>query len=1175
MPTTSSLTVDGTGSLTATGASNAAGIGGGNGADNGTITIKGGTIDAKGGCTGIGTGCSYSASAKDITINGGTVKATGGSSGAGIGGSGSSSARSITISNSATVLAVESGYSSAIDSASGTAYVLLANFSDVKSSGTTTGVYLKSDSSLKASAAPDVSYQSIAFTLPASGTYQLKTAGKLQKYGSGWSTDISVTTTGLKTLASVADYTAATYAASVLKDDSMWTTGTPELVLSTASGSLTGEISGTCTTGSYSFENLPHGNTYYVWDKTNNQYTGQSVSDSQTFAFVNYYTVTLASGSGIASTSGGGAHLSGSDVNVNAEVLFGSNWSKWTLTADGSTVSAAKSFTITAISSPKSYTANALRKTIDDAYWIGEGNYDEALYVELISTAFSETNVEINTAQELAALARAQDVDGIDFSGVTFELKQDINLSGFLWDPIGISSSDTLHGGADGNDHLFKGNFDGNGRVISNMNIQGLYVSAGLFGNAGDNSSPTPLTINDLTVSGTVETNEAEYVGGFVGSCASLILENCVNNTEITATITDRDFIVGGIAGYGENIVLRDCVNNADISVIYASADYAAACAGGITGAFYGSIYNCANSGSLTLNNTSNQYAFAGGIFGMAEGNPVSNCYNTGAILTGAVNSAAGGICGVNLYDSSSSSQSATVLIKNCYNIGSVSGEFAGGIAGKTDASIYNCFYLTGAAPCAYRDYSNAQMSGSSKTAAEMQASGFCQSLTTWAETNTTSFINYQKWELRTGVNNGYPVFVSDKRAALPITYLPTSDSKTILTIDGLQYSIGSESKNGASTTSTVDQTKFADGLTKAANGSSTVFPVSANTDVTARLVVKNIEDMAQKNMTLAVQTGRITYNLKTAAVDTAEIREALGTADAQKVPFDVKISNSSAAVNGAALVVSPVEFSITCTYNGKTVSVDTFSSFVSRSVEVTAEQAKQITTAVVVASDGSSRHVPTKITVVDSKYYAVLNSLTNSTYALIYHPVEFTDAASSWAKSAINDMASRLVVSGVGNGKYEPERNITRAEFAAIMVRALGLAPQTGTAAFSDVSVGDWYCGYIDTAVSYGLILGYGDGNFGTNDNITREQAMAFIARAMTITKLSPDLTQSQLDKLLAGYSDSKEASTWALKAVAACLSTGVVNGRTSTALCPKDNITRAEVAVIVQRLLQKSGLI
>ena len=92
--------------------------------------------------------------------------------------------------------------------------------------------------------------------------------------------------------------------------------------------------------------------------------------------------------------------------------------------------------------------------------------------------------------------------------------------------------------------------------------------------------------------------------------------------------------------------------------------------------------------------------------------------------------------------------------------------------------------------------------------------------------------------------------------------------------------------------------------------------------------------------------------------------------------------------------------------------------------------------------------------------------------------------------------MGSRMVVTGVGDNNYEPNRNITRAEFATIIVRALGLAPGTGSSGFDDVSTAGWYCGYINTAVDYGIVTGYGDGTFGPNEPITREQAMTMIAR-------------------------------------------------------------------------------
>lgn len=179
------------------------------------------------------------------------------------------------------------------------------------------------------------------------------------------------------------------------------------------------------------------------------------------------------------------------------------------------------------------------------------------------------------------------------------------------------------------------------------------------------------------------------------------------------------------------------------------------------------------------------------------------------------------------------------------------------------------------------------------------------------------------------------------------------------------------------------------------------------------------------------------------------------------------------------------------------------------------------------------------------------------------------------WAKDAVNDMGSRMVVTGVGNNNYAPDRDITRAEFAVIMVRALGLEPGTGASGFTDVGESDWFCSYIKTASEYGLITGYPDGAFGPGDKIMREQAMAIIARAMEITDLEAGLSDSEIGGLLGAYPDGDTVMAYAKAGAAACIRTGVVSGRGDGTLAAKDNITRAEVAVMVERLLQTSKLI
>lgn len=78
-----------------------------------------------------------------------------------------------------------------------------------------------------------------------------------------------------------------------------------------------------------------------------------------------------------------------------------------------------------------------------------------------------------------------------------------------------------------------------------------------------------------------------------------------------------------------------------------------------------------------------------------------------------------------------------------------------------------------------------------------------------------------------------------------------------------------------------------------------------------------------------------------------------------------------------------------------------------------------------------------------------------------------------------------------------------------------------------------------------------------------------------MKLTGLSISLTDSEMSALLSEYTDGADVSSYAKESTATCLKTGIVTGTTTSTISPKDYVTRAEVAVMVQRLLQKSGLI
>jgi hypothetical protein len=398
---------------------------------------------------------------------------------------------------------------------------------------------------------------------------------------------------------------------------------------------------------------------------------------------------------------------------------------------------------------------------------------------------------------------------------------------------------------------------------------------------------------------------------------------------------------------------------------------------------------------------------------------------------------------------------------------------------------------------------------------------------------------------------------------------------------------VGNEGGRTVSTIA-VDEQKLEQKLENEGNNSIVTIQFNRETDVAAgELNGQAVKNMEKKNAVLEIRTESVTYTLPASQINIDDVSRQIGSqvelkdikvrVEIAEPPVDtVKIVEDTAGRSNYKIIVRPVDFNISCSSGGKTIEVSKFNGYVERTVAIPEGiDPGRITTGVVLNSDGTFSHVPTQIIVIDGKYYAKINSLTNSTYSVIYHPMEFKDVESHWAKEAVNDMGSRLVVAGIGNDIYAPGNDITRAEFSAIVVRALGLKPGAGNNPFTDVKGTDWYSGYIETAVQYDIINGYGNGNFGPDDRLTREQAIAMTARAMNITGLKAEFKADEAEKLLAGFADSADASAFAKDSIAVCIKTGVISGKGNNLLAPKDNITRAEAAAIIQRLLQKSGLI
>ncbi|SDX04571.1 M20/M25/M40 family metallo-hydrolase [Paenibacillus sp. CF384] len=179
-----------------------------------------------------------------------------------------------------------------------------------------------------------------------------------------------------------------------------------------------------------------------------------------------------------------------------------------------------------------------------------------------------------------------------------------------------------------------------------------------------------------------------------------------------------------------------------------------------------------------------------------------------------------------------------------------------------------------------------------------------------------------------------------------------------------------------------------------------------------------------------------------------------------------------------------------------------------------------------------------------------------------------FTDiSATPWAIDAIESLASRDIVLGDSANGFHPQRQVTRAEFIAMLARGLGLLDPTATIPFADVSPEDWYYPYIASVVQWKLAQGNGNGMFNPNAPITREQIAVLAANVLQAYEKIGEAKNPEA--ALATYTDRSKIAAYAQDAVALVTELQIMQGMPNHAYAPQKSVTRAEAAVMLQNLL------
>jgi hypothetical protein len=184
-----------------------------------------------------------------------------------------------------------------------------------------------------------------------------------------------------------------------------------------------------------------------------------------------------------------------------------------------------------------------------------------------------------------------------------------------------------------------------------------------------------------------------------------------------------------------------------------------------------------------------------------------------------------------------------------------------------------------------------------------------------------------------------------------------------------------------------------------------------------------------------------------------------------------------------------------------------------------------------------------------------------------------FPDIQGHSEQSAIEALAARGVVGGKSDAVFDPDAPMTRAEFAAMMTRGLGLV-QGVPVTFVDVGASDWYYESVRIAYAYGIINGRSATEFGPAGLMTREEAAAMVARIAGLCGMEIGINDREAQDMLAQFGDYRTASGWARGVLAFCYREGIMS-QDEFEILPKEAVTRGEIAGMVYRMMCKAKML
>ncbi len=214
--------------------------------------------------------------------------------------------------------------------------------------------------------------------------------------------------------------------------------------------------------------------------------------------------------------------------------------------------------------------------------------------------------------------------------------------------------------------------------------------------------------------------------------------------------------------------------------------------------------------------------------------------------------------------------------------------------------------------------------------------------------------------------------------------------------------------------------------------------------------------------------------------------------------------------------------------------------------------------------ADGSKGQVKFSHFDTSSEELLYLNNVNGSNFLLENNTKVFTDTANSWAKSNIDFVSSRGIITGVTNTEFYPKAEVSRAMTVTVLGRLSDVTVSNRTSMFTDVPLGAWYTGYVNWAKTNNIINGVDETHFNPDGTINREQLAVAINNYLKYLGYSIGSTSNDNK-----FTDDAKISPWAKDAVYTLRAIGIVNGDALGNYNPKSNLSRGEFSAIIERLV------